>query len=232
MQKIKSAGIACSLMAVAMTAGAADVTVPGTADLWLAGQPAGTTASIEDSAPGQSPTFAGFVTPGTTITWTASGSVANGAGQVFEGPNGDQANDNGYGLFPHYTGAENGISDIQNMAVDSLIGVFIGPGVPSGATPGALDFGPSGLGIAYGTLSPELDQVFYMGDGSANKVVVPAGATRLYLGPMDGFGWDNNEGSFDVKLRNVVTATPDGGSTLALLGGAFGLVGLVRRKLS
>jgi hypothetical protein len=228
MKTLLSTIIGGSIASLSLAAYAGDVYVPGTADPWLAGQPDGTTASIEDSAPAESPAYAGTVTPGGTVTWTATGLEANGPGYTEVGPDGDINNLNGFGLIDHTTGAENGISDILNIPVDSLIGVFLGPGVPSGSAPAPLDFSGD---LSYGTLTPLVDQVFYMGDGSANSVTVPTGATRLYLGPMDGYGWDNNPGSFEVDFTEGVTApVPDGGSTLAMLGGALSLIGFARRK--
>jgi len=224
-----------SFASLALAANAASVVVAGTSDPWLAGQPNGTSASLGDGigdyAPAQSPVYAGTVTPGNTVTWSATGLVGNGAGEPQFGPNGDTAGTL-YGLLSHGSGAENGISDINGIGVDALLGVFLGPGVPAGTTPAALTFGGGGgLGFTYGSLSPLVDQVFYMGDGSAQDVIVPAGATRLFLGTMDGFGWDNNTGDFVVDLQNVVPSVPDAGSTVMLLGSALCLLGGLRRKL-
>jgi hypothetical protein len=63
------------------------------------------------------------------------------------------------------------------------------------------------------------------------SLVVPAGATRLFLGTDDGFGWYNNVGAFDVSLTNVTGSVPDGGSAVAMLGVAFGVMGFARRKI-
>lgn len=48
------------------------------------------------------------------------------------------------------------------------------------------------------------------------QVVVPAGATRLFLGTMDGFGWSNNIGSLDVQVTLI--PEPSTLTTLVLLG--------------
>jgi hypothetical protein len=219
---LSSLSITAAIAGLGFAAQATIIVVPGTSDPWLAGQPNGTTASWEDSAPGQSPVYAGSVTPGSTLTWSANGNV---------GHPGDPADPNGalYGWYSHSTGAENGISDVY-VPIDCLLGVFLGPNAPSGAAPASLDF--SSIGLTYGTLSPLVDQVFYMGDGSAQSVVVPTGATRLYLGTMDGYGWWNNTGAFSVDLQGTVVGVPDGGSSVGLLGIALGLLAAGRRKLS
>ena len=210
-----------SIMGLTLVANAANVVVPGSSDPWLAGQPNGTTASSGDVAPDQSPVYAGSVSAGTTITWSATGLVYYGPGVPSDGPNGES----GYILSDP---AQNNIAGLLNVPLDGLVGLFLGPGVPSTA-PASLDF--SSIGLTYTSLSPGVDQPFYMGDGSVQSLVVPAGATRMFLGTVDGFGWYNNVGAFDVSLSNVTGAVPDGGSAMAMLGLAFGVMGLARRKI-
>jgi hypothetical protein len=144
MKKLLSTIIGGSIAGLNLVAYSQVISVPGTSDPWLAGQPAGTTAEFSDVAPDESPVFAGTVSAGASITWTATGKVANGQFTP-EGPNGDIANDNGYGLISHYNGAQNGISDVQNVPIDALMDVFLGPATPSGSAPGALDFSSLGL---------------------------------------------------------------------------------------
>ena len=74
--------------------------------------------------------------------------------------------------------------------------------------PAGLDFSSTGNvpgGVNYTSLAPELQQVFFIGDGLTSggvsqTITVPAGATRLFLATMDGFGWYNNTGSFQVQV--------------------------------
>jgi hypothetical protein len=82
----------------------------------------------------------------------------------------------------------------------------------------------------YLVLNPALQQVFFMGDGLtdggvAQRIGAPLGATRLYLGTMDGWSWNNNVGSFDV----TISAVPEL-STLFLLGAGLVGLGIIRRK--
>ena len=153
--------------------------------------------------PGQSPVLANglAIIPGSTLTWSAV--IDPSLGPVNHP--GDDADPNGAlgAVFPHFSGAENGISSITGP-IDALIGVFLGPDQPDFApAPGDLDFSDA-ASQGYSVLSPLLQQAFYMGDGSGKSVVVPAGATRLYLGTSDGFGWDNNGGGFDVTIPGAV----------------------------
>lgn len=148
------------------------------------------------------------------LTFDVSGSVNFVPADVrppIDPPDGDSNINN----FSHYNDypvldPENGISDI-NAPVNSLIGVFLGPDRPdTSPAPVALDFGTSER-RDYSALSPELKQVFYIGDGRTStdevqKVNIPNGATRLFLGPMDGVGWWNNSGSFSVQVNHTPPA--------------------------
>ncbi|NEP56504.1 MAG: tandem-95 repeat protein, partial [Symploca sp. SIO2G7] len=186
------------------------VAVPGTSDIWLAGMPDGATASasggIADIAPEHSPIEVQNLTlsPFSTLTFESIGGVNHHPGTSLKSPD-------GAGFTVHTAGVENGISNVISP-LSSLIGVFLDAEQPDlFPSPELLDFSSSGNvdnGINYSTLSPQLKQVFFIGDGQNNlgetqSVNVPEGATRLFLGTMDGGGWFNNEGSFEV----VVTET-------------------------
>ena len=213
--------LACAARANASTI----VVVPGTSNPWLAGMPNGTTALIGDVAPDQSPAEVA-VTPGDVLWFYASGATDHcpGFGCGAAGAEGDAAE----GPWSHLGGPENGIGDIITP-IDGLIGVFLGPGQPDlNPAPGYLDFS-SGASRDFLTLSPLLQQPFFIGDGlrndgvTAQNFVVPFGATRLFLGPMDGYEWNNNSGSLAV----TVSAVPEP-ATLTLVG--LGLVGAFRRR--
>ncbi len=60
----------------------------------------------------------------------------------------------------------------------------------------------------YTSISPELKQVFFIGDGKRNdgtlqQIVVPAGATRFYLGMHDNINWANNSGYYFVTVNGT-----------------------------
>ena len=111
------------------------------------------------------------------------------------------------GGFIFTTASTNGISGATWLAT-ALVGVFLDDNLPtSSPAPADLDFSPSGTGTNFTTLSPALQQAFFIGDGltgtgtgDAQSFAVPAGATRLYLGTADGTGWSNNTGSFSVTI--------------------------------
>ena len=210
---------------------AISVTVPGTADPWLAGMPEGSRASTTDIAPDQSPVeVLGLpLIPGYFLTFTATGAVKNGPIKPLYGPDGNDT-----WILSHFAGAENGISDVT-APIDALLGVLLGPDQPSfSPAPSALDFGTSSS-RDYTILSPQLQQVFFIGDGNTGegivqKVIVPPGAERLYLGVMDGFEWLNNGGTFNVEAEDPPFSTvPEPVTMILLSSGLLGFVGF-RKK--
>jgi hypothetical protein len=191
--------------------GTPTVSVPGTSDPWLAGMPPGATASLRDMAPAQSPVeiVSPSIIPGTVLHFSAEGMVSNGTCSLpncpTNGPDGGETP--GRPFFVHDAGAENGIADVLTP-INSLVGVFLGPKQPDRTSaPDPLDF-RTPADRNYLTLSPGLKQVFFIGDGltdsgQAQQVIVPAGATRLFLGTMDGCCWLDNLGSFTVIVKVI-----------------------------
>lgn len=112
---------------------------------------------------------------------------------------GDESGPDGVSWYfvSRYIGAANGIDDLS-APINSLIGVWM------------LD---DGTGVP-----------FYM--GSTGSAIAPAGASELFLGTMDGYGWANNTGAFDVDIT-----VPDSGSTAVLLVLGTSVLAFVRRKI-
>jgi hypothetical protein len=226
------------LLAVSTALGAASpYTVNGTSDLWLAGASSDTVASGEDTLSNAAPFLIPVaITGGTSYTFKVTGSVSNTPYASGLSPDG--------GSFTwHDAGAQNGISNIH-APMNSLIGVFLDSTVSlSGEQGTTLNFDTTGqdhLGTNFTTLAPTLNQAFFIGDGLATitkgrttttltqTFVAPTGATRLFLGTMDGYEWSNNSGLFSVTL----TPVPEPATYAALLGiGTLGFVAVRRYRL-
>jgi hypothetical protein len=200
----------CAVALATPGALAATFTVPATADPWLAGMPNGSTANAGDLAPAQSPVLVTgmSISGGTVLSFSATGSASRGGAEPYSGPDGFQTS---YGVDKNWAGAQNGMSSLT-APMQSLIGVFLGPDQPNLYSP------PTGLIFSaaaswdYLTLSPELQQPFYIGDGLTSlgivqQIIAPSGATRLYLGFLDQYAWYNNLGSFTVTVIPEPTLT-------------------------
>jgi len=127
-----------------------------------------------------------------------------------------------------------------------LAGVFTTDSEPSDPAPAILDFSSTSLGTSFTTLSPLLNQSFFIGDGltgtgsgAVQQFLVPDAATKLYFGIVDGQAfvgnpdyYDNNLGTFHVQglVSSVPEIDPAGfGSIAAILTGVFGLLERRRR---
>jgi hypothetical protein len=169
--------------------------------------PDGSMASYEDIAPDQSPVLASSGTlAGCVYFFSVTGGVSNGSNYPLDPPDGGV-------IASHATEAENGLSNIY-CPINCLLGVFLGSDAPDQQpAPPALDFDPAET-REFDVLAPELQQVFYIGDGLRSdglgqQFVAPAGARRLFLGTMDGYGWSNNLGAF---AADVITDCPTVGA--------------------
>ena len=108
-----------------------------------------------------------------------------------------------------------GISGLKHSLNTFLAGVFLASSPPTGSPPQILDFSGN---EDFLSLSPQLQQTFFIGDGHTSggdlqRFKVPTGATRLFLGTVDGYDlatdtisgnpgiYDDNGGAFDVRLR-------------------------------
>ena len=198
------------------------VDVPGISNLWLAGMPTGTMADIQDVAPEHSPKLVDGIplVAGKALHFSALGMVTHKPDLPFMPPDGDQT-------FIYTKLAEHGKAALTNR-MNSLIGVFLDESQPDAtAAPTGLDFTGN---FEFGTLAPALRQPFFIGDGMTSAgilqaFIVPAGATRLYLGTHDGYDWKNNEGTFRVTIS--VVPEPIGASPAVI--GVLATVVLTRR---
>jgi len=184
--------------------------VPATSCPWLAGAASGTVANLgnphnnPDYAPAACPKLMSGVplTAGTSLQFNSiNGGAGNDPAMDSFTPDGNP-ND----VQPNFGGAENGLSNMI-CPLNSVVGVFLDDNVPAtqGTPPATLDFSTSTT-RDFSTLQPQLRQVFFIGDGLRNdgvtkqNFVVPNGATRLFIGSMDGWEWNNNYGSFTTTV--------------------------------
>lgn len=128
-----------------------------------------------------------------------------------------------------------------------LAGVFLTDAIPSAPAPESLDFSSTAIGRSFTQLAPLLQQTFYIGDGltgegtgSIQSFLVPDGATRLFLGIVDGSYfvggpdyYDNNAGSFSAtfEVTTVPEIDPNAFATaISLIVGSLALVERRRRQ--
>ena len=184
--------------------------VPATSCPWLAGAASGTSANVGN--PHNNPDYA----PSACPKLMSGVPLTAGQSLQFDSINGGAGNDPAMSSFTpdgnpndvqgNWSGAENGLSNML-CPLNSVVGVFLDDNVPStqGTPPSTLDFSTS-TKRDFSSLSPQLRQVFFIGDGLRNdgttkqNFVVPNGATRLYIGTMDGWEWNNNYGSFTTTV--------------------------------
>jgi hypothetical protein len=188
-----------------------DVDISAQADPWLAGMPPGSTASYNDSAPGQSPLQISLpVVPGSYVEFTnVTGTVAHGT-TPYSGPDG------AIGTEPYFThsadapvytpAVQNGIGDVK-MPINALMGVFLDDNQPNYNSPPSSmrDYSTAAAREQATYTDLQRQQPFFIGDGknssgTVQRFLVPPGVTRLYLGVMDGYEWNNNQGKFSAKV--------------------------------
>tara|TARA_B110000037_G_C17021127_1_gene465351 strand:- start:84 stop:857 length:774 start_codon:yes stop_codon:yes gene_type:complete len=216
-------------------AGRTDLTIPDASDSWggtddkLLRHSSATPEETRETLPPS------VVVTGGDVVRAADPAVGGinffrGFGPSFFGPSGN-------GVAGSDLDSLGGISGYKGPE-GPLTGLFLDANVPNGTAPAALDFSLSGLGTDFATLFPLLGQVFYIGDGVTSggvfqEFIAPTGATRLFLGIPDGWGfdgapgyYDDNDGSYRVRVGvNEIPSVPDSGSTIALLG--FGFLAMI-----
>jgi Flp pilus assembly protein TadG len=199
-----------------------DLAVPASSNPWLAGMPDGTLANPTPTSTnirrdragpytdpngvfhpnGESPSqFTGApLMPGEALNFDAiAGTGQHGPTQTVVGPDGNTQR-----IQTHRAGAEHGKSSLT-APIDSVVGVFLDDSIPSGPTPANLDF-TTAASRDFTSFSPQLRQVFFIGDGrtstgTVQQFIVPTGATRLFIGKMDGFEWNNNLGVSTITVH-------------------------------
>lgn len=218
MRHLKALSSLCFFLIATATAVPANAlvvlqTIKGSDSIWLAGRtdlvipdahlswPGGmlrhggpTPEEIKETMP---PGFA--IAPGQSLRVLdpATGGISffNGFGGLIYGPEGNgvpgSSAISAFGGISGYLGTQG-----------ALVGVFLSDAVPSAGAPATLDFTAAGLGTNFTSLSPGLGQVFYIGNGVTaadvlQEFIAPAGATRVFLGISDSFGFNGAPGAFD-----------------------------------
>lgn len=141
------------------------------------------------------------ITEGSTITFDGvSGGANNFSSDVTY-----TADGNTDWVISNFNGNENGIADV-NAPINSIIGVFLTDRRPRDRDyPDRLDFSTASS-RDFASIAPQVHQPFFIGDGRTStgevqQFVVPEGATRLFIGTMDGWEWNNNVGGFNLTAH-------------------------------
>lgn len=146
------------------------------------------------------------VAPGAVITVSASGSIDCGGGA----PSGPDGSTGGGTVSIQSYGGISG-ADIPGGPICglALAGVFTGTTPPADPAPVRLNFA-SGAGTSFTSLSPALNQTFFIGDGltgtgtgTTQTFVVPQGATTLWLGYQDGQSYTSPPGYYGDDTGSV-----------------------------
>lgn len=153
--------------------------------------------------------------PGDIVSFEGlSGTGNNGSGASDTGPDGNMSHmvslGQTYSPGVPAVGA-NGIANTR-APLAACMGLFLSDSLPtSSAQPSGLDFGTEAQ-RDYLTLAPLCKQPFFVGDGKTSagevqQIRIPAGATRIFLGMMDAWQWNDNVGSFTLKFYRGTTVS-------------------------
>jgi hypothetical protein len=218
--------VSIAALALAATAWADNLTVQATADIYAAGQP---TLPASDGSISFPPSITFGMGSANFMTFSV---FDNTLACDFSIPIG--AEGSCYSGDTQIAG-ESGLSGIIAGGADMfLAGVFLDNNQPSGSGPDGLSYNtsdPSSLSRADATYSPQIGQVFFIGDGLAGGLsqmfIIPSTATRLFLGftgdsPGSAPLFNSVAGSIDVDITPA--SEPSG---FFLIGG--GLLAVVSR---
>ena len=141
--------------------------------------------------------FSTALAGGTVRLISVSGTISMGIASGYEDAEGT-------GAFATDISSYNGISGIRADRAGFLAGVFLGPTEPADPPPATLDFTAAGLGTGFLTLSPQIGQIFFIGDGltgtgsgSIQQFIAPVDATTLCLGFVDGNNFTGLPGYYE-----------------------------------
>jgi Flp pilus assembly protein TadG len=202
-----SCNVSATAIAVLKPGQTANSTVPGTADIWLSGMPAGSVAGDVDTPSNAAPTLAMNVTPGTVLTFSATGGTGYDASAAMAGPDGLPGNVVYHAEFSKtgdFNGLQNGIQTIT-APTSAMIGVFLTAAAPNTVTPpsSGLDYTTAASQNQADYTNLQVQQPFFIGSGTTSSgtvqsFIVPPGATRLYLGAFDQVDNADDTGSLTV----------------------------------
>jgi hypothetical protein len=211
---------------------------------------AGTQGSVASGTGGVAPGGIALTSGGYFTFASVMGSLTDGCGSsagCITLNSGSNLNDPDGGFAAVSSSSETGAGSISGMigpGAGYLVGVFVAAGGPSGSAPPSLNF--LTLGTSFASLSPLLDQVFFIGDGltgdgsgAVQRFNIPTGAGELFLGISDACGYNGSPScyadnfgtySLDYTITSNVSATPEPSSILLFSTSLLGLVPF-RRKL-
>jgi Flp pilus assembly protein TadG len=197
--------------------------IPATGNIWLAGEPPGTEASLNnphrssdfagtESNPRQSPLQVKMtngqsfpLVAGQSLTFDSiEGTARHDPNLPMFNPDGESTDINSNITVPRNLG-ELGKSNVI-APINAVMAVFLDDTKPSNYStyPPVLDFSTT-ASRNFTVLKPQLRQIFFVGDGkrddgATQTFVVPKGATRLYMGMMDFYEWNNNYGDRTMRI--------------------------------
>jgi len=183
---------------------------------------AGSTA-VQFTAVGAGQAVDGSPTGGATCVYNGTPSTGDGANCVSSGTNVSAAN--GYSSF------------VLSGRTMPLVGLFVGS--TAGATPAGVNSSFDAEN-AKTSSSPALQEVFFIGDGLSDlgalqSFAVPTGATKLYLGFADAYGFSGAPGYYSdnyggLSVSYVTTPVPEPASVALGLAGVLLVLSQLRAR--